>query len=283
MSESADLLHAIPPHWREAAHHWLHYGSPLRPCAADVRVMEEFVRRCHAQRRARPFRALLWGVTPEIATMAWPEGTQLLAVDRSPPMIRHVWPGDLAGQRKAVCGDWFEFDRGAERFDVIIGDGVFAILDYPAQYRTLAALARGWLASDGVLVTRSFVQAAVKETPEAVLADLRANRIDSFHAFKLRLAMALQESARSGTRMGDVFSAWADARIEIDALASATGWPRAAIETIHLFDGRDTRLSFPSAAQLDALMSEHFAKLEERRLPYELGERCPIASFAPRS
>ena len=278
-----DLLQAAkPPHWREAAHHWQHYGSPLRPCAADVAVMEEFVRRWHPQRRARPLQALLWGVTPEIANMAWPEGTQLLAVDKSAPMIRCVWPGDVAGRRQAVCADWFEFDRGAERYDVVIGDGNFAILDYPGQYRRLAALARGWLASDGILVLRSFVLPAMKETPEAVFADLRATRIDSFHSFKLRLAMALQESTRAGTRMGDVFDAWKHARIEVATLMISSGWPRAVIETIELFDGRDTRLSFPTAAELDALMSEHFDKLDERRLPYELGERCPVAVFRPR-
>ena len=279
----ADLLQAAkPPHWREAAHHWQHYGSPLRPCAADIRAMEELVRRWHPQRRARTLKALLCGVTPEIATMDWPEGTELLAVDKSRPMITHVWPGDVAGQREAVCADWFDFACGDERYDVVIGDGNFAILNYPGQYRRLAALARGWLASDGILVLRSFVLPAAKETPDAVFGDLRANRIGSFHSFKLRLAMALQESPRTGTRMGDVFDAWESARIEVAALTAATGWPRATIETIELFEGRDTRLSFPAAAQLDALMSEHFDKLDERWLPYELGERCPVAVFRPR-
>jgi hypothetical protein len=54
------------------------------------------------------------------------------------------------------------------------------------------------------------------------------------------------------------------------------------IETINLFDGKDSRLSFPSVLQMEALMGEHFDKLDERYLPYELGERCPILSFRPR-
>jgi hypothetical protein len=283
MTESSELVHTLQqPHWREAAHHWHHYGSPLRPCAADVRVMEEFVRRWCPNHRTRPLRALLWGVTPEIATMAWPDGTELLAVDKSRPMIQHVWPGDITGRRKAVCADWFEFDCGADRYDVVIGDGNFAILDFPRQYRTLAGIARDALASDGVVITRFFVQPTASETPEAVIDDLLANRIGSFHAFKLRLAMALQRSASSGARMGDVFSAWTDAGIHVEALATMTGWPRAVIETINLFDGKDSRLSFPSVLQMEAPMSEHFDKLDERYLPYELGERCPILSFRPR-
>jgi hypothetical protein len=283
MTQSSELVRTLEqPHWAEVAHHWRHYGSPLRPCAADVRVMEESVRRWCPDHRTRPLKVLLWGVTPEIATMAWPDGTELLAVDKSRAMIQHVWPGDIAGRRKAVCADWFEFACGADRYDVVIGDGNFAILDFPGQYRTLAAMARDSLAGDGVLITRFFVQPAANETPEAVFEDLLANRIRSFHSFKFRLAMALQESARSGVRMGDVFSAWKSAHIDIEALMATTGWPREGIETIRLYDGKDSRLSFPSAVQIEALMSEHFDKLDERYLPYELGERCPILSFRPR-
>ena len=283
MTESSELVRTLQqPHWREAAHHWHDYGSPLRPCAADVGAMEEFVRRWCPNHRTRPVKALLWGVTPEIAAMAWPDGTELLAVDKSRPMIQHVWPGDIPGRRKAVCADWFDFVCGTDRYDIVIGDGNFAILDFPRQYRTLAAIARNSLARDGVLVTRFFLQPAAHEMPGAVFDDLLANRIGSFHSFKLRLAMALQESALSGVRMGDVFSAWKRAHVDLEALMAMTGWPQAAIETIYLFDGKDSRLSFPSAAQMEAVMSEHFDKLAVRNLSYELGERCPILSFRPR-
>ena len=272
---------AQPAHWGEVAHHWQHYGSPLRPCATDVQAMEEFVRRWCPD-HGRPLKALLWGVTPEIAAMAWPEGTELLAVDKSRPMIEHVWPGDLPGRRKAVCADWFEFVCGADRYDVVIGDGNFAILDYPVQYCTLAGLARDALTSDGVLITRFFIKPANSETPEAVFDDLLANRIGSFHSFKLRLAMALQTSANDGVRMGDVFNAWAHARIDFHALMAMTGWPQPVIDTIRLYEDKDSRLAFPSAAEVRTLMSEHFDMLDERCLSYELGERCPVACFRPR-
>jgi hypothetical protein len=244
--------------------------------------MEEFVRRSHPDHRGPPLKVLLWGVTPEIATMAWPDGTELLAVDKSQPMIQHVWPGDIAGRRKAVCADWFEFARGTERYDVVIGDGNFAIVGYPQQYRMLAAAARDSLASGGVFITRFFIQPAKNETPEAVFDDLMANRIGTFHSFKLRLAMALQESSQSGVRMGNVFNAWKSAYVDLEALMAMTGWSQAVIETIYLFDGKDSRLSFPTAAEMDAVVSEHFDKLDERRLPYELGERCPILNLRPR-
>ena len=82
--------------------------------------------------------------------------------------------------------------------------------------------------------------------------------------------------------MSDVYDAWNTARIDVGALVAATGWSQATIETMAIYEGRDSRLSFPSAAQLDALMREYFDKLDERYLPYEMGERCPIVSFRPR-
>jgi hypothetical protein len=272
-----------PPHWRDAAHHWHNYGSPLRPCAADVRAMEAFVGKGRSGRGARPVRALMLGVTPEIATMAWPAGTELVAVDKSLPMIDCVWPGDIAMRRKAVHADWFDFAAGADRFDVVIGDGVVALLDYPRQYRMLGETVRRWLADDGILVTRPFLQAATREAPDAVVADLVANRISSFHSFKLRLAMALQESAAAGVRMGDVYAAWERAAIAVDALAARTGWPRGVIETVRTWEGKSSRLSFPTAEEFADVMSEQFDKEDERRLPYELGERCPVVCFRPRA
>jgi hypothetical protein len=281
-TSSAVAQHPQDPHWREAAFHWHAYGPPLRPCAADVRAMEEIVRRSCSGRGGRPPKALLLGVTPEIATMAWPPGTELLAVDRSRPMLEHVWPGDVAGQRTALCADWLDFACGVDRRDVVVGDGIFALLDYPAQYRALAAAARDWIASDGILLVRFFVQPAARETPDAVFDDLLANRIGSFHGFKLRLAMALQRSPDYGVRMGDVFDVWTRARVDLEALLATTGWTRGAVDTIRPWDGKDSRLSFPTAAQIDHVVSEHFDKLDERRVAQELGERCPIMTFRPR-
>ena len=283
MNDQSDLSQSLQqPHWGEVAYHWHHYGPPLRPSAAEVRVMEAMVRGWCADRSARPFKALLLGVTPEIAAMAWPDDTELLAVDRSEQMIERVWPGDIAGRRKAVCADWFGFSSGTDRYHVIIGDGNFTILDYPGQYRALATIARDVLASDGIFISRFFLQPAMIETAETVFDDLLANRIATFHGFKFRLAMALQENADSGVRMGDVFSAWHSADINLESLMAITGWSREAIETIRLYDGKDSRLSFPSAAEIDAVMSEYFEKIDECYLPHDMGERCPIVSYRRR-
>jgi hypothetical protein len=280
---SAGVKQAVAPHWSDAAYHWHEYGSPLRPSADDVAAIEALVRNGHGDTGPRPLSALLLGVTPEIATMAWPPRTELLAIDRSRPMLEHVWPGDIDGRRRAVCGDWFDFAWETARHDIVVGDGIFAILDFPRQYRTLAASIRAALAPDGVFVTRLFLQSPQRETPGAVFDDLLANRIGSFHAFKMRLAMAMQDNATAGVRMGDVYAAWRSANIDPDALAAITGWSHATIETIRPWAEKPSRLSFPLAGEMDAAMADHFDKHAERTLAYELGERCPVVAYRPRA
>jgi SAM-dependent methyltransferase len=269
-------------HWSDAAYHWEHYGPPLRPAADDVRTIEALVAAHAGTGGARPRRALLLGVTPEIATMAWPAAIELLAVDRSPLMIERVWPGDEPPARRVVCADWFALAATTQRYDFVIGDGTFAILGFPRQQRALAEIVHRALAPGGLFVTRLFLQAQRNETPPAVFADLAANRIGSFHAFKLRLAMAMQPEAATGVRMGDVYAAWETAGIDRDALLAATGWPSPVLETIRPWAGKDSRLAFPTAAEMAALLDELFEARAEHRAAGELGERCPVVAYHPR-
>jgi len=126
------------------------------------------------------------------------------------------------------------------------------------------------------------VRPTKRETPDAVFADLRANRIQSFHAFKFRLAMALQENAETGVAVSEVFSAWKRARIDMDSLLAMTGWQRETVEMIYLYEGKTSRLAFPTVAELESVMSEHFDTLETRYLDYEMGDCCPIITYRVR-
>ncbi|MCE9592045.1 MAG: hypothetical protein K8S99_16175 [Planctomycetes bacterium] len=266
-------------YWNYVARHWYLWTPPLRPCAADVRVTEEAVR-THAG--GATSRAVLWGVTPEIANMAWPAGMELTAVDRVQEMIDHVWPGDIAGRRAAVCGDWLEYPADHGGYRAVVGDGVFSLMDYPDGHRLLAAKAHALLDAGGVLVVRLFAQGAKRETPAAVLDDLRAGRIGSFHIFKFRLAMALQRSAQAGVRMGDIFEAWVRAEIDPDALAASTGWSREVIATIDHYRDKDSRLIFPTPGEFHAVVGETFDRLDCRFPTYEMGDRCPTVYYRKR-
>ena len=219
---------------------------------------------------------LLWGVTPEIAEMEWPQGARVLAVDRSEKMISVVWPGDIEGKRKAICGDWFESPDMVECFDCVIGDGVFAFLNYPDQYKALLIRAHELLTEDGIVITRFFTRPPRPESPANVLRELCAGRIGNFHIFKFRLAMSLQSDVETGVRMGDVYNAWLEADVDRDELSSLTGWTLSEISTIDQYRDMETRRNFPSLEEFDELISEYFKRVDYCIPGYELGDCCRI-------
>jgi SAM-dependent methyltransferase len=241
--------------------------------------MEDAVAEWHAEGSRNGLRALLCGVTPEIASMAWPNDTELLAIDQSEAMMRLVWPGDIAGWRRVERGDWLRLPQPDEWFDLIVGDGCFSCMDYPDGYRALAASLHRVLKKQGLLLMRFFVRPNEREKPQAVFTDLLANRIGSFSAFRWRLTMALQEDPRDGVRAGDVWQALRDAGIDWDALVARTRWPA---EAMHAIVNDDSRFSFPALGEVLMTLSDHFAATAVHVAQYELAERCPTVIFRPR-
>jgi len=80
--------------------------------------METIVREMTASRGITAPRALLLGATPAIANMHWPDETWLTALDKSLPMAKSVWPGNVPGRRAVVCGDWLSFLFRRSCYDV---------------------------------------------------------------------------------------------------------------------------------------------------------------------
>lgn len=271
-------------HWNHVAQHWQHWEPPLRPAVTDIREMERCIARWCARANPSRFRAVQWGVTPEITALAWPEGTDLLAVDRSGEMIEFVWPGDVDGRRRAVCANWLEYPGTAPEYDLVIGDGVFTLLDFPRGYRALARQAQRILNHQGLLITRLFVQPVQSETVETVVADFRAGRIGNFHVFKFRLAMALQPDVAAGVRLAEIYAAWhaVASDIDIDELTARPGWSRGALSTIEHYRGENSRLSFPTLMEFESTITDFFERVDCRFPAYEMGERCPIVCYRRR-
>ncbi len=261
-------------HWDTVAGNWRHLGPPLCPSEPDLRVMLAAVEAQAGRCPGRRLRALLLGVTQEITLMGWPPRTDLLAVDRSPNMVRRVWPGDAPG-RRAVCADWFEFLPGAGPFDVVIGDGPFNQFGTLREAAALARLIHQALGPDGVFVVRWFVEPQPREVPADVFRDLARGAIGSFHVFKFRLAMALQAEAGGGVRPADVWQAWAAAGIDEQTLHAATGWPLDVIRTIHYYRDSPAAYCFPRLAQVESLCAEWFDTETLTFADYEMADRCP--------
>ena len=264
------------PHWERYALDWDLLGPPLRPSPEDVAIYERAV----AGLGRRP-QALLLGVTPEIAAMQWPPGTRLVAIDRSAAMIAHVWPARGREHGAAVRGDWLNLPLAAASQDIVIGDSPLH-QGYPHEQRAALASFRRVLSPEGLFVVRYFCAPDRPETPAAVFADLLGGRIGSFHAFKWRLAMALQRTAGEGVAWGAIWEAWHAEVRDPEALMRALGWPAAQLRTIDVYRGATARISFPTYAEAQALLGEAFAPLQKIVPRYELGERCPIVIARPR-
>jgi SAM-dependent methyltransferase len=256
--------------WDRYARDWHRVGPPLRPCPADVAVYEEAVRECSAPR------ALLLGVTPEIATMRWPAGTELIAIDGSAGMIQHVWPRKGGAWRAALRGDWLRLPLADGSCHVVIGDNPVHLPPFPGRHRAVLASVRRALAPDGILAMRWFCRPERAESLAQVFADLRAGRIGSFNAFKWRLAMALPYDPAEGLQWNAIWEAWNREVRDPAALLRDLGWPPEMLSTIEVNRGVTARVTFPTLREVEALVRESYEEVRSVVLDYELGERCPI-------
>jgi SAM-dependent methyltransferase len=268
-------------HWNDYAARWNLVGEPLRPSATDIRYLRDSVTRL-LPAHDEPDLALLLGVTPEIAAIEWPRPLKLLAVDKSPGMVSAVWPGDTA-TRLARVGNWLSLDTPDAAFGLVMGDGVFSILDYPNGYARLAGELARVLRPGGLLSLRLFCRPEPCETVDAVYQDLHAGRIGNFHVFKWRLAMALQGEGTHGVKLADIWQTFATRVPSIAELSARQAWPEPQVANIHSYRGVSERYTFSTEREVIDGLAPSFELLEIWRPSYELGERCPHVSLRRRA
>lgn len=253
-------------HWSEIHRVWALYAPPLRP---DREVVAEMRR----QIGAPAGRVLLLGVTPELANVA----PELFAIDRNTAMVAHLWPGNTAS-RRVVVGDWLNGNFCAGSFATCIGDGSLNAVSFPGEFALLCGALEEVLREGGRIVFRVFLSPARSEDVETIRQSALHGEIGNFHAFKWRLAAAVAARAgRPDIPMGEVFDAFDGMFPDRDALAKATGWPQAEIETVTFLKGSRSISSFPTREQLLSAASTIFSRT--RLVPaggYELAERCPL-------
>jgi hypothetical protein len=267
--------------WNDIASGWGDWGPPLRPDPRDIAITHRIVADWCGDNHVRAARVFLCGVTPEIATMPWPCAVELLAMDRVESMVRAVWPGDVPGIRRAIVGDWLNSGVPSGSLDIVVGDGGFGFFDYPDGQRTLARALRMMLQPNGLFVYRHYAQSDDRESLSDVVDAARAGLVGSFHAFKWRVAMALQTSSSAGVRLHDVWRACTDADIDPGPLPQP-GWSDRAVNTIRFYKDREAHLYFPTMSEFRDLLSEDFEVQSVEYPDYELGERCPHIAARPR-
>ncbi len=252
--------------WEKWSEKWLGFKPPARPAPEDVALFERFVDEACAQTPPPGPGALLLGVTPEIATMHWPQSTRLLAIDFSEAMIRRVWPRHAVSNAAVARANWRSMPLADASYDVAIGDGILLWQTFPEDVVALAAEVRRVLKDNGAFVMRLFARPERQEPIEAVFDDLRRGRIPNSAALHLRIGMALHGDLRSGVRLGDAYDAWHANVPNEDVLLPSLGWPHETVGTFEVYRGLDTRVAYPTVAELTDLLAPNF-RLTDCRIP----------------
>ncbi len=272
---------SAPTPWARHARQWSRVGPPLRPSPEDLAVAEAELRAWSATTGRLDPTVLVLGVTPELCSLATLDPVRVIAIDRSLDMIRAVWPGPLRRGDLALCGDWRRLPLAESSVDLVLADGCLSTLPFPAGYMEVCAELRRVLAANGRCVLRCFVQAETPEPLELVLEDLASGGVGGFHAFKWRLAMALQPNAERGVVLADVWGALQEMEPDLAALSRRIGWPIEVVRTIDAYRGISARYWFPSPDALrDLISTAGFTILDLVHPAYELGERCPTLILA---
>ncbi|TPI14049.1 class I SAM-dependent methyltransferase [Mesorhizobium sp. B4-1-3] len=253
-------------HWDNYHRHWKLLEAPLRPTPETVSIFERELDPAEAD-------VLLLGVTPELADL----GRTMLAVDGSAAMVRGIWPGDSA-RRRAIVGNWLNLPLSRASVDAVIGDGCLTVVDSArVRHGLLGELARV-LKPGGQAAIRVFAGPESFEDLPGIKAQALAGEIGNFHALKWRMAMACATNDRDRAikvqAIRDTFDKTFPDRA---ALAAATGWSMASINTIDVYAGSDTTYCFATLAMLVDEARGWFGEM--RVVPsgsYPLAERCPL-------
>ena len=268
--------------WEGFSLYWHKVRPPQRPSREDIDVLQRLAVESGSFAHGPGPRALLLGVTPEIATMRWPAGTQLLALDSSPGMIRNVWPARDVPWGVAALADWGAMPVRDAACDFAVGDGLLTSVPYPDGFLAVVAELRRVLKDTGTFVMREFARPEARESLDTIFRDLHEGRIVEFGSFTWRLAMALHGDLDSGCRMADVCDAWHDNVPEPLELTRSLGWPPDALGWLEPYRGTEARMWFPTVNEVRTVFSRDFEQVECLVPGYPDGERYPTVVLKPR-
>jgi SAM-dependent methyltransferase/uncharacterized protein YbaR (Trm112 family) len=282
-SHATDTSPAPPPDdlwtdfWERISRHWNDRQSPSRPAPEDTELLQRLVGEALAGCPAP--RALMLGVTPEVATMKWPPGTRVLAIDASPGMIRNVWPAREVPDAAVVRGDWAAMPIRDAAFDIVVGDASIGIQEYPDSFFAVVRDVRRVLKDGGALATRVFTRPEKREPLEAIFADLREGRIPNLDFFRWRVIAALHGNRAAGTRQSAMWDAWVANVPDPAGLIEALGWPKAMLQVMENARGSRIPMIFPTLREFRDDLAVAFEETACEFPGYTDGGRFPTLVF----
>ncbi len=268
--------------WEALSLSWTNLRPPLTPGQGDLDVLQRLVGEGVAGLQTSFPRALLLGITPQIAAMRWPGSTRLLALDFSAAMIRNVWRAPERTDAMVARANWTTMPVRDAACDVVVGDGNLTSLSYPDEYRAYASEIRRVLKDRGTLVLRLFARPERPEPLEGVFADLRGGRIGSASLLPWRIAMALHGDLAAGVRAAGIWEAWCEHVPDAEGLMRSLGWPLQALSAVEWTRGAEYRMRFPTVGEVEDLMAPGFSLTACHVPDYECGAMYPVAVFETR-
>ncbi|MDD5364457.1 MAG: class I SAM-dependent methyltransferase [Gallionellaceae bacterium] len=260
-------------HWPEIARLWSQVGPPLRPAAEDLLPLIQGIAAWAGANG--PPRALILGVTPELYRLPWPTGTHLMAIDRTRGMIDAVWPGP---REAVICADWTAVPLPESSRDIVLCDGGVHLVAHPHGHLAFLSEMKRIVAPGGLCVFRLFAPTSAREEPDQVLSDFLGGAIPNLNILKLRLGMAMQESASEGVELGQVWRAIHHAARDFEQLAGRLGWPLEHLLAINSYRDSTARYHFldpDTVCRLFCQAPGGFELVSFTTPTYLLGERCP--------
>jgi hypothetical protein len=262
--------------WVHIARGYAEFSCPLVPSAQDIRVYERAAARHAADRHQDHFDALILGVTPGIANMNWPARSRILAVERSPTVIRALWPGDVRGVREVRCASWFDVPAERSSFDLVVGDGSLNTCGFPDEIGTLCSEICALLRPGGIFAVRAYVQPVVAESIEAIFDALLSApglRVDEF---KMRLFLSMQRSSQQGVAVREAARVLHAFRVDRTVMKERLGWTEAAVAPFDKWQSSNVVYSFPSLSELRTILLRQFEEDSITFPTYPIGDCCPV-------
>lgn len=258
-------------YWETLAGRW-RIAPPLAPCGEDIAYYEARV----PDLGGGAVDALLLGVTPAIATMCWPAGTSLVAVDWAMGMIRAAWPKEALPPGAAVVrGDWRELPFAAASRNFVIGDGCYTVFRNLECAALMNREVRRVLRPGGLYCLRCFCRPDRAQPPAQLFAELRSGRLGNLDLFRWLLAMSLQGNSPEGVSLREVWRTWRAWIPDPQAERNRLGWSEDALANMERWGTLEAHYSFPRMADLLALAEPHFDLVACDLPGYPWGERFP--------
>lgn len=267
--------------WGQHAQQWSRVGPPLKPSAQDGQLTLRALRTVFEQSTG-PCRLALLGVTPELVHLPWPSQVQLLAFDHSAQMIAEVWQPSAAVPSIVQLARWQSLPLQDGCMHAAVGDGSLNVLPHLCDYSHVLQELHRVLRPGGLAVVRCFIRAGRSENLSAIVRAVQAREVQSFHALKWRLAMAMAATSGASVAVADIHATFEALFPDRAQLAALTGWHPEKIATMDAYQGVSTRYTFPTLEEMTACCSPHFEVQAVDHAAYELAQCCPTLTLRRR-